>query len=375
MPCPGVRTAGAAGAALGTPGSTRCRHAGLGPALPHRLRRKPLERLTCLVVPRDGEPRLVVPLLERPAAEARRAPAPGWRSSPGGRPTTRMRSRRPAAVGAPDGRGRRPHVGRAVLAAARPPCRTPSRLAAGRSCRELRMRKAADEVAALRQAGAAIDRVHARMGGVPAGRAHRTRGRPPTIAAAIVAEGHVDGRLRHRRRPGPTAPPPTTRCPTGSSRPATRSSSTSAARPRPATAPTAPGRTPSGCAARGSWRTTRVLQARSSRGATPPGRASLPSRSTGRPGGDHATPATASASSTAPATASGWRRTRSPTSSRATNWCSSPAWRSRSSRASTCPAGTAPGSRTSWSPPTTASSGSTRPPTSSPCWRGRVHVT
>src|SRR3954451_6537876 len=35
----------------------------------------PLERLTCLVIPAAGEPVLVVPLLERPAAEASGAAA------------------------------------------------------------------------------------------------------------------------------------------------------------------------------------------------------------------------------------------------------------------------------------------------------------
>jgi Xaa-Pro dipeptidase len=62
-------------------------------------------------------------------------------------------------------------------------------LLAGRVLRELRMRKAPDEVAALAEAGAAIDRVHS---AVPrwlrAGRTEREVGHD--IAAAIVAEGH-----------------------------------------------------------------------------------------------------------------------------------------------------------------------------------------
>src|SRR3954451_24200326 len=37
------------------------------------------ERLTCLVLPAEGEPTLIVPVLERPAAEASPAPATGLR--------------------------------------------------------------------------------------------------------------------------------------------------------------------------------------------------------------------------------------------------------------------------------------------------------
>ncbi len=55
------------------------------------------------------------------------------------------------------------------------------------------------------------------------------------------------------------------------------------------------------------------------------------------------------ASSTAPDTASAWRGTRTPTSSRATPSRWSREWRSRSSPASTSKAGMAPASRTSWS--------------------------
>ncbi|MDX6263204.1 MAG: hypothetical protein QOH84_4892, partial [Kribbellaceae bacterium] len=56
--------------------------------------------------------------------------------------------------------------------------------------RELRMRKDAAEVDALRKAGAAIDRVHARVGEwLRAGRTEAEVG--ADIAAAIVEEGHV----------------------------------------------------------------------------------------------------------------------------------------------------------------------------------------
>ena len=85
---------------------------------------------------------------------------------------------------------------------------------------ELRMRKTPEEVDALRRAGQAIDRVHARMAEfLRPGRTEREAGRE--IAAAILDEGHDDGRLRHRRRPAPTARRRTTRWATGCSRRAT----------------------------------------------------------------------------------------------------------------------------------------------------------
>jgi Xaa-Pro aminopeptidase len=60
---------------------------------------------------------------------------------------------------------------------------------AGAVLRELRMRKSASEVDALRRAGAAIDSVHARVGEwLAAGRTEREVG--ADIAEAIVAAGH-----------------------------------------------------------------------------------------------------------------------------------------------------------------------------------------
>ncbi|WP_258348480.1 M24 family metallopeptidase [Saccharopolyspora gregorii] len=62
---------------------------------------------------------------------------------------------------------------------------------AGSVLRELRMRKDAAEIDALRAAGAAIDRVHARMGEfLTAGRTEAQVG--ADIAAAIVEEGHTE---------------------------------------------------------------------------------------------------------------------------------------------------------------------------------------
>jgi Xaa-Pro aminopeptidase len=61
---------------------------------------------------------------------------------------------------------------------------------AGSIVRELRMRKDAEEIAALRKAGAAIDRVHARMAEfLQVGRTETEVG--ADIAAAIVEEGHT----------------------------------------------------------------------------------------------------------------------------------------------------------------------------------------
>jgi len=124
----------------------------------------PSERLTCLVVPAEGEATLIVPRLERPAAEASPAPGTGVRivdHPDGGNPY-------PLVVTAMGGSAET--VGLAnrmwaeqVLALREALPRARQRLA-GDVLRELRMRKSAAEVAALRQAGAAIDAVHARMG-------------------------------------------------------------------------------------------------------------------------------------------------------------------------------------------------------------------
>ena len=86
-----------------------------------------------------------------------------------------------------------------------------------------------------------------------------------------------------------------------------------------------------------------------------------------RPAHHHRRPAGASSSSIAPVTASASRSTKTPTSSRATARRWSPATRSRSSPASTCPAGSASASRTSWWPPTRGPIRSTAPTTTSPC--------
>lgn len=70
-----------------------------------------LERLTCLVIPADGAPFMVVPRLEVPAAQASRPAHWTWRLSDGTRPTTRTRwspdvSALSARSGSPTGCGR-----------------------------------------------------------------------------------------------------------------------------------------------------------------------------------------------------------------------------------------------------------------------------
>jgi Xaa-Pro aminopeptidase len=150
---------------------------------------KPLERLTCLVLPASGEPVLVVPFLERAAAEAAGVGGLGlaiadWQETDD--PIALVAGILPGDLkryGLDDHmwaekvlRFRAGLPGEQVLA--------------GSVLKELRIRKNPDEVAALRRAGAAIDRVHARIGEwLRPGRTEREVGRD--IADAIVAEGHV----------------------------------------------------------------------------------------------------------------------------------------------------------------------------------------
>jgi Xaa-Pro aminopeptidase len=152
---------------------------------------RPLERLTCLVVPADPgrAPFLVVPRLELAAAQA----------SPAGRmdlelvpwPETedpyRLVARRLGDVDSVGVCDRMQAVMLLSFRDALPGARV--RLASA-ALRALRMRKNAAVVVALREAGAAIDRVHARVPGwLRPGRAEREVA--ADIAEAIVAEGHA----------------------------------------------------------------------------------------------------------------------------------------------------------------------------------------
>ena len=184
---------------------------------------------------------------------------------------------------------------------------------AGTVLRELRIRKTPDEVEALRRAGAAIDRVHARVPEwLRAGRTEREVGKD--IADAIIAEGHVrvdfvivgsgpNGASPHHelsdRVIGPGEPVVVDiggTMPDGYCSDETRTYSVGQppARVRGVLRRAAggPGR---GVRARASRRHRRERRRRRARHRSP-------------------TPATASTSCTAPVTASGSRRTRSPTS-------------------------------------------------------------
>jgi Xaa-Pro aminopeptidase len=149
----------------------------------------PLERLTCLVVPADGDPTVVVPFLEAAAAKASPVGDLGleiltWQELDD--PYALVASLLPArGVAALDN-----HMWAEKVLALRAAMPEVEQMLAGSVLRELRMRKSPDEVEALRRAGAAIDRVHARVPEwLRAGRTEREVGRD--IADAILAEGHV----------------------------------------------------------------------------------------------------------------------------------------------------------------------------------------
>ncbi|MEU8331729.1 Xaa-Pro peptidase family protein [Micromonospora sp. NPDC048839] len=146
------------------------------------------ERLTCLVLPAQGEPTLIVPTLERPAAEA--APATGVRivdHLDGTDPyplVVAALDGPPAAVGLAD------RMWAEQVLALRAALPGAAQRLAGEVLGELRVRKSPAEVAALAEAGAAIDEVHLRMGQWL--RPGRTEAEVAAdIAAAIRAAGHV----------------------------------------------------------------------------------------------------------------------------------------------------------------------------------------
>ncbi|MBB6348316.1 M24 family metallopeptidase [Nonomuraea muscovyensis] len=150
---------------------------------------KPLERLTCLVVPASGEPYMMVPRLELPAAQASPASRLGlefvaWDETDDPYRIAADRLGRPATVGLADRMWAMSSLRfREVLPDA-------EQVLAGRVLRELRMRKSPAEVAALRAAGEAIDAVHRQVPGfLRAGRTEREVGRD--IAEAILAAGHA----------------------------------------------------------------------------------------------------------------------------------------------------------------------------------------
>jgi Xaa-Pro aminopeptidase len=150
----------------------------------------PLERLTCLVLPVDGDPFLLVPALEELAAQASPAGGlgieiTGWDETDD--PYALVAARLPART-ARVGVDNRMWAEKTIAFRAQLP--DVRQELAGEVLNGLRMRKTPQEAAALRRAGAAIDRVHSRMGEwLRAGRTEREVGRD--IADAIIAEGHV----------------------------------------------------------------------------------------------------------------------------------------------------------------------------------------
>lgn len=154
------------------------------------------ERLSCLVLPAAGSgvpPALVLPKLEEPGYADVPAAELGvevvtWvdGQDPHGIVTDLLRRNgaAPARIAVADAM---PALHVLPLRAAVPGA---EQVLAGGVLRELRMRKDAAEIDALREAGSAIDRVHARMAEfLRAGRTEAEVG--ADIAEAIVAEGHV----------------------------------------------------------------------------------------------------------------------------------------------------------------------------------------
>jgi len=150
---------------------------------------KQLERLTCLAVPADKAPFLLVPALELKAAQASPAGALdleliswGETAQPFGMIASALGE--PRSVGLSD-RMWALHV--LQFADTFPAAR---QYLASMVLSPLRMRKTGAEVAALREAGEAIDRVHESVPGwLRPGLTEREAG--AKIAEAILAEGHV----------------------------------------------------------------------------------------------------------------------------------------------------------------------------------------
>jgi Xaa-Pro aminopeptidase len=147
------------------------------------------ERLTCLVLPAHGDPRLVAPALERAAALASPLGALGIDIVTWGETddpyalTASLLAAGTSTVGVDD------HMAAAKVLSLRAALPGVEQTLAGTVLRQLRMRKTPDEVTALREAGAAIDTVHAEMGEwLRPGRSEREIGRD--IASAITAAGH-----------------------------------------------------------------------------------------------------------------------------------------------------------------------------------------
>jgi Xaa-Pro aminopeptidase len=145
----------------------------------------PLERLTCLVLPASGSPTLVVPALERQAAVASGVDVEiaTWGETDDPFALVADLVGDAATIGVDD------HMWASRVFALGAAIPTADQVLAGSLVQQLRIRKDADEVEALRQAGLAIDRVHARVHEwLRPGRTEREVG--ADIARAIIDEGH-----------------------------------------------------------------------------------------------------------------------------------------------------------------------------------------
>ncbi|RZT17027.1 Xaa-Pro aminopeptidase [Kribbella sp. VKM Ac-2569] len=149
-----------------------------------------LERLTTLVIPADGAPALVVPKLEAPGYDDLSLAELGvdivtWVDGvdPYNLVAERLSGAERVAVS--------DFTPALHVFGFRDALPKAEQVLAGPIVRELRMRKDAAEIEALRKAGAAIDRVHARVGEwLRPGRTEAEVG--SDIAAAIVEEGHTE---------------------------------------------------------------------------------------------------------------------------------------------------------------------------------------
>ncbi|HWF80646.1 MAG TPA: Xaa-Pro peptidase family protein [Streptosporangiaceae bacterium] len=152
-----------------------------------------LERLTCLAVPADGDPFLLLPRLELPAAQASPAGRLGIELVPWdetddpyalvARALSRQGGRSPAVVGLAD------RMWALMVLRFRAALPDAEQRLASLALGPLRARKSAAEVAALREAAEAIDRVHAEVPGWL--RPGRTEEQVAAdICEAIVAQGH-----------------------------------------------------------------------------------------------------------------------------------------------------------------------------------------
>jgi Xaa-Pro aminopeptidase len=148
-----------------------------------------LERLTCLVLPAQGQATLIVPTLERPAAEASPAPETGVRivdHRDGSDPYPLVRQ----AIGTPATVGLANRMWAEQVLALREALPGTTQRLAGEVLAGLRIRKSAAEVEALARAGAAIDGVHQRMAEwLRPGRTEAEVG--ADIAQAIREAGHA----------------------------------------------------------------------------------------------------------------------------------------------------------------------------------------